>query len=171
MQKEKEYLSKLAVVAGNSSDAERFDNEAKELPVRIQKYFWSDEKHFYFDYNFENKKLIEVFGPEAWTALWTKPASKEQAKSIVFIMMDSTRFNTKVPLPTLDAANPNFNPLKGYWRGPVWLDQFYFGIKGLENYGYRKESNLLRNKLFQNGEGILTGSAIHENYHPKTGKN
>ena len=54
--------------------------------------------------------------------------------------------NTYLPFPTAAKDNPKYNPTK-YWRGPVWLDQAYFGVIGLDNYGYKKEAQELTVKL------------------------
>ena len=170
LQKEKEYMAKLASVIGNTEDAKQFESEAAQLSEKVNTYFWSVDKNYFFDYNFEDKKFTDGFGPEGWLALWTNLATKEQAEHILHIVMDSSRFNTKVPFPTLDASHPSFNPLKGYWRGPVWIDQLYFGIEGLKNYGYDKEANILRYKFMHNTEGLLSDEPIRENYHPLTGE-
>ena len=86
-------------------------------------------------------------------------------------MMDSTQFNTSVPLQTLDASSEKFEPDGGYWRGPTWIDQSYFGIKGLKKYGYESEANELTRKLIHNAEGVTQkGKAIRENYNPISGK-
>ena len=86
------------------------------------------------------------------------------------MIIDTNTFNTFVPLPTLAANQAKFNPLKGYWRGPVWIDQAYFAIEGLKAYGYDQEAEVLKNKLLQNAGGLLEkGKPIHENYHPITG--
>ena len=53
---------------------------------------------------------------------------------------DTTKFSTYIPFPTVAADNPDFMP-KGYWRGPIWLDQTYFAISGLRKYGYVKEAD------------------------------
>ena len=94
----------------------------------------------------------------------------EQANAVKLHLMDTTKFNTKVPFPTLDASHDKFNPRNGYWRGPVWLDQVYFGIKGLEKYGYDDEAKMLKTNLFENAEGLMGGAPIRENYHPITGE-
>jgi len=70
----------------------------------------------------------------------------------------------------LSAEHPEFNPDGGYWRGPNWLDQSYFGIIGLHNYGYPHEACEASRKLMHNGEGVLKkGLPIRENYHPISG--
>ena len=170
LQKEKEYLAKLCSINGQEKAATKFQNEAKELAERIRTYFWHPEKQWFFDRKLNQGAFLSDYGPEGWTPLWTGIASKEQAASLVKIMLDTSRFNTKIPLPTLDAAHKKFNPLKGYWRGPVWLDQAYFGIEALRNYGYQEEAYQLTQKIFQNAEGLLENAPIRENYHPISGK-
>jgi putative isomerase len=85
-------------------------------------------------------------------------------------MMDSDKFFTKVPFQTMSADHEKFNPLKGYWRGPNWLDQAYFGVKGLRNYGFIEEADKAAIQIIKGAEGILEkGKPIRENYHPHTG--
>lgn len=169
LQKEKIDLAKLAMVIGKTKDADVFMEEAQNLAQKIRQYFWSEKHGYFFDRNTDDNSFIETFGPEGWTLLWTGVASNSQAEQVVKIMRDPKRFNTKVPFPTLDASNPKFDPLDGYWRGPVWIDQACFGIEALEYYGFSKESELLERKLIENAAGILTDGPIRENYHPITG--
>ena len=109
-------------------------------------------------------------GCEGWIPLWASVATDEQAEAMKNNMMKPEYFNTKVPLQTVSASEPEFNPDGGYWRGPVWLDQSYFGIKGLHNYNFTNEAQELTYKLFHNAEGVLgKGKSIRENYQPITG--
>mgnify|MGYP000047097138 CR=1 FL=1 len=86
-------------------------------------------------------------------------------------MMDENKFNTFVPLQTLSADHLKFKPDGGYWRGPTWLDQAYFGVIGMRNYGYIEEAELLSNKLMHNADGVMEkGISIRENYNPITGE-
>ena len=91
-------------------------------------------------------------GPEGWSPLWAEVADKEKAARVREVMLNAQEFNTKVPLGTAALTNPAYDP-DIYWRYRVWLDQFYFGVKGLENYGYRSDAQQLVNKLFANAEG------------------
>ena len=75
-------------------------------------------------------------------------------------------FNTKIPFSTLDASHPKFNPEKGYWRGPVWMDQAYFALIGLKQYGYEDEAVNLTFKIFNE----IQHPSLYENYHPITGQ-
>ena len=50
------------------------------------------------------------------------------------------------------------------------MDQAYFGVKGLMNYGYKEEAVELALKLINNAEGLIVEGTIRENYNPLTGK-
>ncbi|MUP16420.1 glycoside hydrolase [Ancylomarina euxinus] len=171
LQAEKEDLAELAELIDRTEEAKSYKLEASSLKKRIAADFWDEATGFFYDREIVTGKLLTVQqGPEGWIPLYTGIATKEQAKRVTAILMDSTKFATKVPFPTLVASHEKFNPLKGYWRGPVWLDQAYFGIKALEEYGYNKEADLLSQKLLQNAEGLLGDAPIRENYHPISGK-
>ena len=75
------------------------------------------------------------------------------------------------PFPTLQASHPDLSPEKGYWRGPVWLDQAWFAIRGMENNSFEKEAQELMQKLFNHAEGLaVQGKPFYENYNPLTGE-
>ena len=168
---EKKILSQMNVVLGNSDRATELDKEVAELEKKIQAHFYDKETGYFYDVAIENKTPLKVKGPEAWTVLWSKIATEEQAAGIKKSIEAPDEFNTFVPFPTLVANHPNFDPEKGYWRGPVWLDQVYFAIKGLEHYGYDDLAENMKTKLLQNAEGVLDSDLpLRENYHPITGK-
>ncbi len=168
---EKIHLAKLAVLLNKSDDSARFNKEAQSLKRLVQEMFYDDSTGYFYDIDLETKRHIKVQGPEGWIPLWTGVATVEQAKGVRNIVMDTTKFNTYVPLPTLAMDNPKFNPANGYWRGPVWIDQAYFAVRGLERYGFSDEATLLKEKLINNSEGLVgSDMPIRENYHPVTGK-
>jgi len=168
---EKKYLAFLAGVLGNLKDKNRFINEAIELKLKIQQQFYDPSEGWFSDTDLEGKKFIKGEGSEGWIPLWAGVATQDQAEQIMNKMMDPKKFFTKVPFQTMSADHLKFDPLKGYWRGPNWIDQAYFGVEGLRNYGFNKEADLATYQILKGGEGILRkGTSIRENYHPLTGK-
>ncbi|SHG15635.1 putative isomerase [Salegentibacter echinorum] len=168
---EKIYLKKLANILHKKEEATQFQNEADKLKKQIREQFYSEKDGWFYDTSLDGKSFIDIKGSEGWIPLWAGIASKNEAKNLVKTMMDNTAFNTKVPLQTLDASSKKFEPDGGYWRGPNWIDQSYFGIKGLKNYGFDEEATKLTKKLIHNAEGVTEkGSAIRENYNPVTGE-
>lgn len=166
---EKLYLAKLADVLINNESA-KWRKEAQILLPKINKQFFDLAKGYYYDRLHGKPELITVEGTEGWIPLWATIASEQQAKAVVAVMRNEKKFNTKVPLPTFTADHPQFDPLQGYWRGPVWLDQFYVGVDGLVKYGEKELANELIEKLFANAEGLMGSRPICENYHPITGQ-
>jgi len=167
---EKLFLSQLAE-ALNLNDASQYESEAESLKVKIQTQFYDANDGWFYDTNLDGVQFIKGEGSEGWTALWASVATQKQAEAVKNKMMNPNKFFTKVPFQTMSADHEKFDPLKGYWRGPNWLDQAYFGVKGLRNYGFNKEADKATIQILEGAEGLLgKGKSIRENYHPLTGE-
>ena len=57
-----------------------------------------------------------------------------------------------MPLGTAALTNPAFGA-DIYWRGRVWVDQLYFGLKGMERYGYRDDAVAMAQAFFRHADG------------------
>ena len=168
---EKNYLSKMAQVLKLTKESKDWQDESTALKTKIQTQFWDASTGWYYDTTIDGKSLIKIMGCEGYLPIWAEVATPEQTKLMKENMLNPAIFNTFVPLPTLAANHPKFKPEGGYWRGPIWLDQSYFGINGLEKYGYTNEADQLAHKLIHNTDGVLDkGTSIRENYQPLTGK-
>ncbi|MFK2818661.1 trehalase family glycosidase [Flavobacteriaceae sp. LMIT009] len=167
---EKLFMAQLAE-ALNSNDFKTYLEEAEKLKQIIQTQFYDPKDGWFYDTNIEGDSFIKGEGSEGWTALWANAATQEQADAVKNRMMDLNKFYTKVPFQTMSADHPKFDPLKGYWRGPNWFDQSYFGTKALRNYGFNEEADKATKAILAGAEGLLVkGMSIRENYHPLTGK-
>jgi len=168
---EKLYLVILANALHKTKEAAQYKQDAEGLKVKIQSQFYDANDGWFYDTNLEGNHFIKGEGSEGWTALWANAATQEQAEAVKNKMMNPNKFFTKVPFQTMSADHEKFNPLKGYWRGPNWLDQAYFGVKGLRNYGFNKEADKATQQILKGAKGLLEkGPSIRENYHPITGK-
>ncbi len=167
---EKRYLAMIAEVLEDKEAMAAYKDEAVRLKQLISDNFYHTEKGFFYDRKLKSDEFRTVEGTEGWTPLWAKIASQNQANKVINVMLDSAKFNTFIPLPTFTKDHPKFNPRKGYWRGPVWLDQFYFGVEAMKEYGYPEEAEVLIKHLFKNAEGLASDGPIRENYHPITGE-
>jgi putative isomerase len=167
---EKKYMAKIVDVLGDKAKAEQLLSEADRLQKEIQQKFYNEESGWFFDYSLESNEHIKIYGAEGWIPLWTNLATPEQAESVKEIMLDTAKFATYIPFPILAADHPKFTPQNGYWRGPVWLDQAYFAIQGLKNYGYEEEAIRFSHQLFDRLEGLKGDLPIRENYHTLSGE-
>lgn len=182
---EKTLLANMAELLQQTELSQSYKKEAKLLATKINECFFDEETGYYYDrsissFNHENVtnssiktcsgKLLTKRGrgPEGWSPLWANIADKDKASRVKNIMLNEKEFNTTVPLGTASLSNPAYDP-DIYWRGRVWLDQVYFGLIALDNYGYNDEAKNLAAKLLKNAEGLSENGAIRENYNPETG--
>lgn len=171
---EKVYLGKIADILGYTQESKDFFEKAVYVKNYINDNMYDEATGYYYDLQFDhagNTKLLvnRGKGTEGYIPLWANAADDEKAKKVVENILNENVMNTYLPFPTAAKDNPKYDPTK-YWRGPVWLDQAYFGIIGLNNYGYKKEARDLTIKLFENSEGLLEDGVIRENYNPETGE-
>lgn len=167
---EKGYLAKMAQMLGKNELADKLTQEAKALKEHIQTKMFDPETGFFYDTRIGTGEFIKVMGAECWLPLWAGIATPEQARQVLDKMLDPTKFNSTVPLGTLEISHLRFRPTRGYWRGSVWIDQVYFGVMGLRKYGFDKEADMFVRKYIANAQGLLTDGPIHENYNPLTGE-
>lgn len=135
----------------------------------VAHYFFDDEIGFFFDRKLGDNSFIREEGCEAYIPFWTGIATKKQMDRAMILFTDTAKFSTYIPFPTIAADHPKFMP-KGYWRGPIWLDQTYFAIKGLRNYGYHQLANIYTRQVFDRLQGLKGNAPIHENYGTHTGE-
>ncbi|MGB0834589.1 MAG: alpha-glucosidase [Psychrobium sp.] len=176
---EKQLLAQMAGVVGDSAKEKKYSVASKQLAKRINQCFFDDKTGFYYDRKITAKQVNNNScpgtlltkrgrGPEGWSPLWSKIATPEQALRVIQVMLDENEFNTLIPFGTASKTNPAYHP-DIYWRGRVWLDQLYFGLVALDNYGFKNEAKKLLKRVVKNAEGLNAQGAIRENYNPESG--
>ena len=172
---EKGFLKSIAEKLGQTKDAKKYETEAAKVKKYINTNMYDKATGFYYDLQTNQdgseKKLLvnRGKGTEGWLPLWANLAGINQAKKVKENMVDTGKFNLKVPFPTASKDNEKFEAAR-YWRGPVWMDQALYGIEALQNYGYTKAAKDMTYDLFENTEGLLGNGPIRENYNPLTGE-
>lgn len=164
-------LAQIATVLGKPQDQRAWLAQAADIKAAVQSTMYDAEAGWFFDRQLGKPALRHVYGSEGWAPLWAGVATPEQAAAVEKTMLDPHKFATVMPFPTLAADNPHFAPVKGYWRGPVWLDQSLFGVQALRRYGYMAQADAMARRLVLNAQGLAEGQAtFRENYDPLTGQ-
>lgn len=179
--KEKHILADMAAIIGDTEKTTFYREAAEKLAIQINDYFFDEGTGFFYDRQITNTEVAgdcssnnqllvsRGRGPEGWTPLWAGVADADKARAVRAAMLSPAEFNTTVPLGTASLTNPAYDS-DIYWRGRVWLDQFYFGLIGLKNYGYGADARMLAEKFFDNAIGLRSDQPIRENYNPETGE-
>jgi putative isomerase len=179
MYSDNQYLAEMSDLLGKPEEAKDFRAKADILSDYINTCMFDTVTGFFYDIRIEDelltngcagKPIVERGkGPEGWSPLFNGAATQENADAVVKVMKDTEEFNTYIPLGTAALSNPAFGP-DIYWRGRVWIDQFYFGLKGMEKYGYSEDAVKMARAFFDNADGLVQDGPIRENYNPLTGK-
>ncbi|WP_159737414.1 alpha-glucosidase [Vibrio atypicus] len=198
MYSDNKYLAEMAAlvsanVEGKNRAAE-FTDKAEKIANYINTCMFDEGTGFFYDVRMVDRNGIAApvmkdgiecageplvergRGPEGWSPLFNGAATQAHADKVVQTMTDSDEFNTPVkyqgagvPFPTASQTNPAYGT-DIYWRGRVWLDQVYFGLRAMEKYGYKAEAVQMADDLFNNAQGMTGDMPIRENYNPETGE-
>ena len=102
-------------------------------------------------------------------------ATKEQAADMVKHIFDPDTFGSDFGLTTLSKDEKMFdlsvtnNPSN--WLGPIWLVANYVVFRGLLNYGYRMEAEIMYKRTMRLlGEDLEKTGCLHEYYNPFNGE-
>lgn len=167
--REKLELADAAAALGKPRDRAAWLAEARTLAQAVRTRMFDAAAGWFFDTRLGTGEPVHVFGPEGWTPLWAGLADPDQARAVARVMLDPQHFATVMPFPTLARNDPRFSPIKGYWRGPVWLDQAWFGVEALRRYGYTRDADAMARRLVLDAQGLARQAPIYENYDPLTG--
>lgn len=163
-------LSDIAKALGNTADAKYFKKQAELITSAMRKFmledgiFWST---YGSDYNgsFRYKK-IKVLTWAIFSPLFARICTKDEARIVVEkYLLDSKRFKTKYPVPTVSLDEPSYDS-SGFWRGPVWMATNWFIFKGLLNYGYQD----IAEEIAESSLNLWGKSGFREQYGPQTGE-
>ncbi|HDY7750423.1 TPA: alpha-glucosidase [Vibrio vulnificus] len=179
MYSDNQYLAEMADLLSKPEQAKTFRAKADKLADYINTCMFDESTGFFYDIRIEDqplangcagKPIVERgMGPEGWSPLFNGAATQAHADAVVKVMKDPQEFNSYVPLGTAALSSPAFGP-DIYWRGRVWVDQFYFGLKGMERYGYRQDAVAMASAFFNHADGLVQDGPIRENYNPLTGE-
>ncbi|MEZ9604896.1 alpha-glucosidase [Vibrio sp. 10N.222.55.A3] len=179
MYSDNKYLAEMADILGKDAEAKEFREKAEHLSNYINTCMFDEGTNFFYDIRIEDKPLANGCagkpivergkGPEGWSPLFNGAATQAHADAVVSVMKDTSEFNTYVPLGTAALSSPAFGP-DIYWRGRVWVDQFYFGLKGMDSYGYRDDAIEMAGAFFDHADGLVQDGPIRENYNPLNGE-
>lgn len=152
-----ETIAKGCALKGDQDQANIFLDKSKARMAAIQNIFWSSEKRYYYDYNFESKELCNVKSLAGVYPLYFNIASEEQAKHVANTLeADFLHSGGLVSTPIYSGQQ---------WDAPNgWAPLQYMAVKGLQNYGYDELANIVKERWMSLNEKVFknTGKMLEK---------
>lgn len=192
MYKELQAMAYICETLGK--DVGEYTQAAEELKAAINEHLWDERNGMYYsaDLNLKPIDLSEYLhsgAPRHWSsiiirmdswsgflALWAGVATPARAKAVVYgNMLKPELFWGNYGVCTLAKTEKMYCIVKSgnpsCWLGPVWGITNYMCYRGLMNYGFIEEAEMLAEKTIRMfGKDIADCGELHEYYHPDTGE-
>lgn len=189
---ELQAAAKIFGIFKEEEKAVAYEEKRKKLIEAIQAECWDKrDKIFYsVDVDIKTRKYdwfhqglgvfwktlpIKVRVWSCFIPMYAKIATEEQAAEMVKHIFDEATFGSDYGVTTLAKDEKMFdlsvtnNPSN--WLGPIWLVANYVIFRGLMNYGYRKEAELMYERTLKLlGHDLEKTGSLHEYYDPFTGE-
>lgn len=137
----------LATCANDPVEKERYATAAALRKASVQKYFWNDEHHFFFDFNFRKRQQSAEWTLAAVFPLYFGICTEAQAASV------ADRIKTRFLAPgglltTLRVTGQQWDAPNG-WAPLQWM-----AVKGLSRYGFNDLAAEIARRWLQKNETI-----------------
>lgn len=164
-------MSILAAKLGYKKDAAKYSRMAAALRAKIRDDMWSSTEGTFLNINARTGKKIHILTWTDFVPLWAGVATQAQAHQMIEEhILNPKEFWAPYGIRTLSPNNPLYDPIHGYWRGPIWVISNYLIMHGLMNYGYMKPAQQLAERtqelLVRN---LQTTGGMNECYNPEHG--
>ena len=175
--REYKALSLIASKLSLKKDQIIFKKKSEDMKKAILKYLWSNEDKIFYNIDLKTGEFIKRASYSSLIPLWANIASRKQGREMIKkYVINSKKFWAKHGVRTLSADDKEYNQaniIKPYsnWQGPVWPIVNYLSMHSLLNYGFKKETEILAEKISNIClNDIKKTGGMHENYHAETGK-
>ncbi|MFA5095414.1 MAG: trehalase family glycosidase [Candidatus Paceibacterota bacterium] len=157
-------FGEISAILKDSKNA-KFAKENKELISKTMREKMCEDGIFWSTENGEYKK-IKINTWSHFAPLFAGIYTKVEAENLVRnYLMDENSFLSLYGIRTVSKKEPSYNP-EGVWRGSIWIAVQWFIYKGLKNYGFDKEADMIKKQT----EKLIKKEGFREYYNPETGK-
>ncbi|MHC1684222.1 MAG: trehalase family glycosidase [Clostridiaceae bacterium] len=131
-------FSKFARILNLHNEANNWQQKALKRKILMDKYLWNETYGVYFDFNYVYKRQYLYYSLASFYPLWSGVASPHQADRVVKTI--PLFLNNGGMVTTLTKSGHQWDFPNG-WAPLQWIT-----IKGLINYGFKKEGLEIANR-------------------------
>ncbi len=159
--KNEKDMEQISLWLGRTDDAKTWGKRAEDRKKLIAQYLWNDERHAFFDFNFDTAKGSTYVYASMFYPLWAGLATAEQAKGVVANLKGFEQPGG-LPMSTFDSG--------AQWDLPYgWGNIEMIAIDALRKYGYNAEADRISyNFLSTVAENFRRDGNIREKYNVVT---
>jgi len=159
--KNEKDMEQISLWLGRADDAKTWGKRAEDRKKLMAQYLWNDERHAFFDFNFDTAKGSTYVYASMFYPLWAGLATPEQAKGVVASLKGFEQPGG-LPMSTFDSG--------AQWDLPYgWGNIEMIAIDGLRKYGYNTEADRISyNFLSTVAENFRRDGNIREKYNVVT---
>ena len=114
----RDTLSKTAGLLGETDHEREYAESAARTRDAIERLMWNEDEGFFFDL-LPDGKQESVWTPAGFVPLMIGMADADRYQRMKKHLLDTKKFWTRYPLPTLSADDPDF-ATDIWWRGGTW---------------------------------------------------
>lgn len=160
-----EALEMMARELGLEHEALRYRSEYEILKSVMNEKLWDHADQTYYDWDYTKQDFIRMNTISNFTPMVAGIAEPAQSIALSLRLTDPAQYNTRIPFPSVARDDEHF--LKDMWRGPVWINMAYLGVKGLERTGFKTEAAEMARKIVRGVyETYHTEGSFYEFYDP-----
>jgi len=163
-----EKLAETARVLGHGAQAKQFADRAEALKQRIRERLWDRDRRVFAN-RLWSGKFTSSLAPTSFYPLIAGAASPEQARDLLRLLKDVTKFGGTWRLPSCTRDDPAFRD-NVYWRGRIWPPLNFLVWHGLKRYGFDSEAADLADDSYRLFSGEWARRNCPENYNAITGE-
>lgn len=117
-------------VAKENKSSQKFETVADKRKQAINKYCWSEEEPFYFDYDYVKKQPTDSYNLAAAFPLYFGIASQKQADGVAKMLKEKFLFNGGL-VSTTETTDQQWDAPNG------WAPLHWIAVQGLAKYGHK----------------------------------
>lgn len=165
------YYTSLAAMAGMLGDgaaAGQWRGAAEQLAGRVRDALWHEGDGLFYDRRTDSGEWIRVKTAACFWPMAAGQSTTDQAARLAAHLADPEEFLAELPIPSVALNDPTFS--LDCWRGPAWLSQTYWAMKGLRRYGHEDLAREIgRRALGGVAAALEEHGTVFEFFHPNGG--